>query len=81
MTEHAPHHTARHYDPMLPEAIMLPAIEMWQKSLTIGTAWWNCLIDAWWPEHPLHQVPSHDPHSQLVVPEPIEADGERALVA
>lgn len=72
----------RRYDPMLPGAIMLPAMEMWQESLALGTAWWNGMIEAWWPEHPLHHMlVHHDPHHQLVVPEPIEAEGERALLA
>jgi len=82
MTDHTPPDPARRYDPMLPGAIMLPAMEMWHESLALGTAWWNAAIGAWWPEHSLHRgTVHHDPHHQLIVPEPIESDGERALVA
>lgn len=82
MTDNSPPGSVGRYDQILPGAIMLPALELWQESLTLGTTWWNGMVSAWWPEHPAHHVPAHhDPHHQLVVPDPIEADGERALVA
>ena len=82
MTEDRARLSARRYDPLVPGAVMLPAIELWQESLKLGTAWWNAMVEAWWPEPPLLHPPAHhDPHHQLVVPEPIEAAGERALVA
>lgn len=82
MTDRTPREPARRYDPMLPGAIMLPAMEMWQESFRLGTACWNGMVQAWWPENPLrHLSIHHNPHHQLIVPEPIESDGERALVA
>lgn len=82
MTEDAAPDPARRYNSMLPGAIMLPALEMWQDSLKLGTAWWNGMIGVWWPPHPFHRaLAHHDPHHQLIVPEPIEAEGERALLA
>ena len=82
MTDHTPPDPPRRYDTMLPGAIMLPAIEMWHESLAFGTAWWNLAMGTWWPEHLHHRgAVHHDPHHQLVVPDPIESDGERALVA
>ena len=82
MTDHTPHDPAWHFDPMLPGALMLPAMQMWQESLKLGTACWNAMVQAWWPEHQLRHMPiRHNPDHQLTVPEPIESDGERALVA
>ncbi len=82
MTDHAPPDPSRRENPTSPGAIMLPAMEMWQESLKLGTAWWNAAVDLWWPENPFRPMSiHHDPHHQLIIPEPIESDDERALVA
>jgi len=64
-----------------PVAAMIAAQQLWQLPLTLYTSWWNAGVEALWPQtHP--QPPMHhDEHVQLVVPEPIESDGERALFA
>jgi len=70
------------YDPMMPAAFMLEGIRLWQAPMIAGTAWWNILVQAWWPHvSACRRRAPGDEHGQLVVPEPIEADGERNLVA
>jgi hypothetical protein len=44
----------------------------------MGAAWWDAL-GAGWPHDPMPH--HHDDHDQLVVPEPIEVEGERGLFA
>ena len=74
------------YDPVVPAAPLFHALQLWEMPLLLGTTWWNAMTAFYWPRsslerlhahHPVH----HEPHGQLVVPEPIEAAGERALVA
>ncbi|MEP7005750.1 MAG: hypothetical protein ABI810_07190 [Sphingomonas bacterium] len=70
------------FDPLLPAALMLQGLQFWQAPMILGTAWWNGMVDAFWPRPMVgHHACHHDPHHQLAVPEPIEADGERMLVA
>ncbi|EXS68969.1 hypothetical protein BF95_21580 [Sphingobium sp. Ant17] len=63
-------------------AAMLAAQRLWQLPLTLYTSWWNAGVETLWPHmpHPHHRA-HHDEHDQLVVPEPIEAEGEHALFA
>ena len=70
------------YDPMIPTALMLEGIRLWQAPMIAGTAWWNMQMQAWWPQDAdcRRRVPG-DERGQLIVPEPIEADGECGLVA
>lgn len=68
------------YDPAVPSELALAWLRWWQAPLLLGTTWWNAMIQANWPVRD-GKHPSSDPHDQLVVPEPIEQDGERALVA
>jgi hypothetical protein len=70
------------HDAALPSAAMLHAATLWQLPLMAGTAWWNAVLEAWAPCLPTaHRTCSHDPHHQLVVPDPIEADPHANLVA
>jgi hypothetical protein len=72
----------RAYDPMMPAALMLEGIRLWQAPMIAGTAWWNMMVGAWWPQvSDCRRRAPGDERSQLIVPEPIEADGERSLVA
>ena len=69
-----------------PAALLFDAFQMWQMPMTLATGWWEEMMRAYLPPSPIelaaarHEI-HHDPHAQLVVPEPIEAEGERALVA
>ena len=72
--------------PAVPVEIARQAFELWQLPMIFCTAWWNEIMRAYWPQTPLERAASyhpvhHDPHAQLVVPEPIESEGEHALVA
>lgn len=61
-----------------PVAAMQIVQQLWQLPLTLYSSWWNAGVEALSPHmHPHH----HDEHDQLVVPEPIEADGEHGLFA
>jgi hypothetical protein len=68
------------YDPVLPSAIALEWLRLCQTPLMLCTAWWNAALQIPWPSRS-HAHISVDPHAQLIVPEPIEKDGEHALVA
>ncbi|GAA0295170.1 hypothetical protein GCM10009087_01160 [Sphingomonas oligophenolica] len=82
MTEDAPPEPAARFDSMLPGSTALPAMQMWQGWLKLGTAWWNGMISVWWPEHPFHQAPVHqDPHGQVIAPEPAKTKREPAPLA
>ncbi|MEI9928114.1 MAG: hypothetical protein WDN44_10965 [Sphingomonas sp.] len=51
-----------------------------QAPAILFASWWGAMFDAWLP--PGRHGPSHPAaHDQLEVPEPIEAEGERALFA
>jgi hypothetical protein len=64
-----------------PAAAVLAAEGFWQLPLTFYTSWWNAGVEGLWPRTHSHHPVHHDEHDQLVVPEPIEADGEHALFA
>lgn len=57
--------------------------------LMFYTWWWNEALKMFWPAEAMirnkptvHDHPHHaDKHDQLVVPEPIEEEGEHALFA
>lgn len=70
----------RNFDMTVPSALALHWLRLWQTPLILGTAWWNAALQLGWPPHHLDHVLG-DPHGQLPVPDPIEQDGERALVA
>jgi len=82
MTSEPAPQPARHHEAMPGEALF-PAFALWQESFALGTMWWNAMMGAYWPAyHPFHHRQGHhDPHRQLVVPDPIEEEGERALLA
>ena len=74
-----------------PPVVAAPTFSMFELSLMppiLGATLWNQMMEACWPQPapPLARAMAdrpvrHDPHHQLVVPEPLEADGERGLVA
>jgi len=65
-----------------PAVAMLAFQSLWLLPLALYMSWWNAVMEALWPHmpHPHHPA-HHDEHDQLVVPDPIEADGEHALFA
>ena len=74
------------YDPVVPGAMLFHTLQFWEMPLLFGTAWWNAMTSLYWPQSPMERRAMrhsmhHEPYDQLVVPEPIEAAGERALVA
>jgi hypothetical protein len=72
----------RAFDTMTPASMMLVALRMWQWPMMAGSVWWRVMADGCWPRSPSPTLPPHHPaDGQLVVPQPIEADGERGLVA
>lgn len=72
----------RSFDPFVPPGLLLQISRLWQTPIIAATAWWNAMIDLCWPRPPVgHHQPCHDEHDQLVVPDPIEAEGEHALFA
>ena len=82
MNSHPVPEPVRHDDAMPGAVTLIPLFALWQESFTLGTTWWNAMIGAYWPVHPFHHKQiHHDPHHQLVVPDPIEDEGERALLA
>jgi hypothetical protein len=80
MADDAPKHDGHHFDPVVaPEYVHL-AQTMWQAPTLMTTAWWNAMLDAYQP----HEANGHrhvDPHDQLIVPQPIAAEGEHGLFA
>lgn len=64
-----------------PAAAMLAVQQMWELPLMLYMSWWNAGLEAMCAHMPPHHCVHHDEHAQLVVPEPIEADGEHALFA
>jgi hypothetical protein len=68
-------HPQRHFDSAIPESIMSLTQVMWQTPMMISTAWWNAMFDAYRPSAEI-ELRHAEPHKQLVIPEPIEADGE-----
>lgn len=72
----------RSFDPIVPSGILLQMFRLWQLPVIAGTAWWNAMVDLCWPRPPAgHHGACHEAHDQLVVPDPIEAEGEHALFA
>lgn len=67
-----------------PEIMMQETLRVWEIPFMAGAFWWNQMMSLCWPHlphaHHLHAA-HHDPHEQLVVPEPIEDNGERNLFA
>ena len=60
---------------------MLQAAEaLWQLPAILPAAWWNMMAAAWLPGPTCHEH-GHTAHDQLIVPEPLEETGERALFA
>ncbi len=86
MTKDAVSAPGYRYDPVVPGAMLFHTLQFWEMPLLFGTAWWNAMTSLYWPQSPMehlhaHRRAYHEPHGQLVVPDPIEEAGERALVA
>ena len=73
----------RSHSPVLPIEFIVQAQQVWQIPLMFYTWWWNEAVKMFWPHTPMmHHHASHtDEHDQLVVPEPIEEEGEHGLFA
>jgi hypothetical protein len=69
-------------DQIFPADIVLAWLSIWQMPLLLGTAWWKIWLEASPALSPaIPPAHHHDEHFQLVVPEPIEVEGEHALFA
>ena len=68
------------HNTIAPSAFALEWFRLCQTPLVLSTAWWNAAMAMAWPPRDGKHVAA-DPHAQLVVPDPIEKDGEHALVA
>lgn len=72
----------RHFHLIDPTQLTLQTWCLGQMPLILFTAWWNQMVEAFWPcSPPCHHAVHHEEHEQLVVPEPIEMEGEHALFA
>lgn len=61
-------------------AVAIEAVDLlWRCNIAAFTGWWNLMAISCLPEH--SRLPHADEHDQLVVPEPLEETGERALFA
>lgn len=71
------------FDPIIPNEMMIAGWQLMQLPPILMTAWWHQAMQACLPLLPIHhQHPKfHEEHDQLVVPEPIEEEGEHALFA
>ncbi len=84
MTVNKPFGENRSPEPITPAALVLQGWRMWQMPLVLGAAWWNKTVaEICWPHDPTCRRPDckHEDHNELVVPDPIEAEGEHALFA
>ncbi|MBT2188363.1 hypothetical protein [Sphingobium nicotianae] len=65
-----------------PIGLASATLAVWRLPFTVSLAWWHAGLDLALLSLPhSHLVPHHDEQGQLVVPEPIEEDGEHALFA
>ncbi len=62
------------------QAMLQAAEAYWQLPAILFTGWWNWTAPFWLP-HAAHPLRSHSAGHRLVVPEPLEETGERALFA
>lgn len=69
--------------PLVPYEMMITWWELMQIPPILMTAWWRQLAQMMMPILPAHHrhIALHEAHEQLVVPDPIEKDGEHALFA
>jgi len=72
-----------HFSPIIPNEMMIAGWQMMQLPPILMTAWWHQAMQAWLPFMLSHQhhLNFHEEHDQLVVPDPIEEEGEHALFA
>ena len=72
----------QYFDIPFPTEMTLAAQRLWLWPLALYTCWWNTGVEALWPCPPCqHRLSYREEHDQLVVPEPIEAEGEHSLFA
>jgi hypothetical protein len=66
-----------------PPELMREGMLLSEIPMILATSWWNNAVGALWSCSPAvqHHEAFQEGHRQLVVPEPIEEDGEHALFA
>ncbi len=71
------------FNPIIQNEMMILGWKLMELPAILIAACWHQAMQAWLPFLALHhQHPEfHQEHDQLVVPEPIEEEGERALFA
>ncbi len=71
------------FNPIIQNEMIIVGWRLMELPAILMTAWWHQAMQAWQPFLPLHhQHPKfHEEHDQLIVPEPIEEEGEHALFA
>lgn len=71
------------FNPIIQNEMMIVGWKLMELPAILMAAWWHQAMQACLPFLPIyHQHPKfHEEHDQLVVPEPIEEDGEHALFA
>ncbi|MGE0776477.1 MAG: hypothetical protein AB7G25_17555 [Sphingomonadaceae bacterium] len=71
------------FSPVVPSEMMIAGWQMMQLPPILMAAWWNQMMQAFLPFMPVHHRHPHfhEEHDQLVVPDPIEEEGEHALFA
>lgn len=69
---------------LFPAEMMMFGLRLWQLPPILFSSWWSSLATAALTDvlPRSHARPcKHDEHEQLIVPEPIEEQGEHALFA
>jgi len=62
--------------------IMQDLMLAWELPALLVCDWWSTALQSFcYSCHPAHPAGSHEDEGQLVVPEPIEEEGEHALFA
>lgn len=70
------------FSPVIPNEMMIAGWQMMQLPPVLMTAWWHQMVQQCLMFMPLHHHSGfHEEHDQLVVPDPIEEEGEHALFA
>ena len=54
---------------------------VWQAPLTLCFSWWSASIAFWLPTVVQSNVPHHEPHEQLILPEAVAAGSVPSLFA
>ena len=57
------------------------SLNVWQAPLTLCLSWWSASIAFWLPTVVQSNVPHHEPHEQLILPEAVAAESVPSLFA